>query len=145
MRISVSQKNINDGKKKDSKCCMIADAIKERYPAAQFISVDLQSIRFTDAKRRKRLVYLTPPIAQLALVKFDLGAKVSPFDFRVDSPATVRAINSRKPARTPSRLKSERKASLNRRKRLKGEGPKRVRLHQREREYGLKLLDAAPA
>ena len=141
MRISVSEKNIANGKQKNSNSCMIADAIKERYPASQFISVDLQSIRFTDPKRRKRYIYLTPPIAQLALVKFDLGAKVTPFDFRVDSPAKTLPMNTRIPARTPARLKIERKASRNRRKRLSGRGPKRVRLHQREREFGLKLLD----
>lgn len=144
MRISVSEKNIHDGKQKNSNACMIADAIKDRYPAAQFISVDLQSIRFTDTKRRKRLVYLTPPIAQLALVKFDLGAKVAPFDFRVDSPVKIKAMNSKTHERTARRrqlsLKHDRKyRKLN--KAAKVKGIKRVRLHQREREFGLKLLD----
>ena len=120
---------------------MISQAIKERYPGALFIKSDLQSIRFTDPRRKKRFVYLTPPIAQLALVKYDLGAKIKPFEFRVDSPAQTLPMNSRKPARTEHRRKLEGRVRRRAKKRAKAQGAKRVRLHQREREFGLGLLD----
>jgi hypothetical protein len=63
MRIIVRRNHIDEAIKNDSHHCMIHDAIKE-YLGVQFISVDTQSIRFSDPATKERYVYLTPPIAQ---------------------------------------------------------------------------------
>jgi hypothetical protein len=53
--------------------CLIADAIKEQYPAFIRVSVDMATIAFTDPERGVRYTYLTPPAAQHALLAFDQG------------------------------------------------------------------------
>jgi hypothetical protein len=60
---------------------MIADAIKEQVRNSKSVSVDIATIRFTDKKLCQRFIYLTPPIAQQALVDFDQGKDLQPFGF----------------------------------------------------------------
>lgn len=89
MKICVAKSHIDNGVERDSHRCMIADAIKEKCPRAQYILVDLQSIRFSDPDKGLRYTYLTPPTAQSALLRFDAGDKaIRPFDFRLTKPAT---------------------------------------------------------
>lgn len=92
--VEVSPDLISTATRADSSHCMIADAVKLAVPDATGISVDLQTIRFSDRKRRLRYVYLTPRIAQLALVEFDAGEKPKPFTFRLDR---AHVIAMRKP------------------------------------------------
>jgi hypothetical protein len=68
---------------------MIAEAIRAAEPRYKHISVDLATVRFTDAKKRARYMFLTPPIAQQALINFDQGRKVQPFNFILRRPAQV--------------------------------------------------------
>lgn len=68
---------------RDSSHCMIAEAIKASIPGATRISVDLQSIRFSDPAKRLRYVYLTPRAAQVALIRFDGGHPPEPFSMRL--------------------------------------------------------------
>jgi hypothetical protein len=77
--IPVSSRIIAEAVKADSHHCMIADGIKKRIPKAQFISVDLQSIRFTDPDTKIRYQYFTPLTGQQNLVKFDQGKSIKPF------------------------------------------------------------------
>lgn len=77
--IPASRRIIEPAVRGDSHHCMIADAIKARIPDAQFISVDLQSIRFTDPKTKIRYKYFTPLTGQQALVNFDQGKPIKPF------------------------------------------------------------------
>jgi hypothetical protein len=84
VHISVSQEVITTNSiKGDSSHCMIAEAIKETIPEAAYVSVDLQTIRWSDPKRGVRYIFLTPAIAQSALVDFDLGEPVVPFEFQL--------------------------------------------------------------
>jgi Fe-S-cluster formation regulator IscX/YfhJ len=62
--IQVSGDDILWAEKESSSHCMIADAIKRQLPNARHVAVDLQTIRFT---------YLTPTLAQMALLDFDDG------------------------------------------------------------------------
>jgi hypothetical protein len=53
-------------------------------PHARFISVDLQTIRWSDPKRGVRYVFLTPAVAQQDLIiPFDQGEECKPISFRM--------------------------------------------------------------
>lgn len=81
VEIVVTEEVIAKSTLRDSRHCIIAEAIRLAVPHAQSIAVDLATIRFSDPKQRKRYTYLTPRIAQIELVKFDRGNKTEPFNF----------------------------------------------------------------
>lgn len=129
MKIKVEKKHIDNGIEKDSHCCMIADAIKEKCPNAQYILVDLQSIRFSDAKKKQRYTYLTPPLAQHNLLKFDMGDKsIKPFVFSLNRPQ-VREMGWK-----GQRSEGASRKGLTYRK----TGKKRAVIAYKEREFGLR-------
>jgi hypothetical protein len=87
----------------DSGHCMIADAIRIAYPQAKAVSVDLQTIRWSDRKAAERYTFLTPPVAQRALIAFDQGENVEPFRFSVGTAlhiAPIRAATKAEAERT---------------------------------------------
>src|SRR5688500_600721 len=59
--------------KADSGHCMIAEAIREQVPGASYITVDIQTVRWSDRKKGVRYAYLTPTSAQRKLIRFDQG------------------------------------------------------------------------
>lgn len=81
LRVTVSQRVIDGACRADSSHCMIADAVRECYPWARNITVDVQTIRLSDPENGVRYAYLTPRQAQLALLDFDAGVKTEPFAF----------------------------------------------------------------
>jgi hypothetical protein len=81
IRVRVTEEIIGAAMARDSRHCMIAEAVKAAYPAAKSIAVDLATIRLTNPKKGLRYVYLTPRIAQRPLVQFDQGVRPEPFDF----------------------------------------------------------------
>lgn len=93
IRLHIDQHHIDNAEVRNSHHCMIADALRDAIPEAKFISVDLQSIRFSlfDENRYReervgtRYFYFTPTIAQVALLKFDQGKKLRPFEFTMRS------------------------------------------------------------
>lgn len=95
--LPVTMEQIETATKADSSHCMIADAIKAAVPGAANVSVDLQTIRFSDPKKRRRYVYLTPRRAQEALIEFDQGRGVEPFEVTLRG-GHVTAMNQRKAA-----------------------------------------------
>jgi hypothetical protein len=72
---------------------MIAESLKASLPYATYVSVDIQTIRFSDKANGARYVYLTPRIAQEALVKFDAGEEVEPFRCELRDPH-ISAMNT---------------------------------------------------
>src|SRR5215469_3403443 len=84
-KIAVTTKNIEESCRNDSRHCMIADAIKEQFPEARNISVDMMTIRWSDPRKGWRYIYLTPKPAQKALIAYDFGKKIEPFSFQVRS------------------------------------------------------------
>jgi hypothetical protein len=74
---------------------MIAEAIQQQRPDWKQILVDLQTIRWTNPRTRKRYVALTPEAAGAALVAFDRGDPVEPFSFALD-PIQVTAMVSKR-------------------------------------------------
>lgn len=92
MKIQVTADHIAEGITRDSNHCMFADAIREKVPTAKFIMVDLQTIRFTDGDTR--YTYLTPAVAQTALLKFDQGDRsIRPFTLTLQGAKTRKSGN----------------------------------------------------
>jgi hypothetical protein len=87
--VQVAQEHIDLATPADSSHCMIADALRAALPDAKKISVDLQTIRFTDPSKAQRFTYLTPTIAQDYLVAFDQGLPLEPFEFVLHAPVQV--------------------------------------------------------
>jgi hypothetical protein len=83
VKVEVTREMIADATRGDSGHCMIAEAIKAAVPAARFVSVDLQTIRFTDREQGLRFTYLTPRRGMLALIDFDQGREPEPFSIRL--------------------------------------------------------------
>lgn len=79
----VLAKHRDEAIRNSSNHCMIAEAIKEAFPQYAHVSVDLQTVRFSDPEKGVRYIYLTPRICQIALVLFDRGKKNKEFKFRL--------------------------------------------------------------
>jgi hypothetical protein len=73
--IEMKKEYIEQAIRKNTHRCMIVKAIQEQVPEASAISVDLQTIRWSDRRRGLRYTFLTPRVAQQLLVLFDLGDK----------------------------------------------------------------------
>jgi hypothetical protein len=89
--ISVLQKHIDEALRANSSHCAIAMAMADALPNARRISVDLQTIRWTDCKKGIRYCFLTPHIAQTdVIIPFDQGEreKCKPVTFSMN-PAFV--------------------------------------------------------
>lgn len=89
IRVTIDQDTISDSVERSSSHCMIAEAIKRAAPQFGGVSVDLTSIRFTDKERHLRFVYITPRVAQIALIDFDRGIMPKPFSFLLKTPAQI--------------------------------------------------------
>jgi hypothetical protein len=96
--VNITQEIIDDSIQRDSSHCMIAEAVKKAIPDAGFVSVDLQTIRFSHKKLRKRYVFLTPRRGQIELIKFDQGTKPEPFSMQLQRGQVIE-MSERKPNR----------------------------------------------
>src|SRR5262245_39633855 len=81
--IHVTKEQIEKACKANTKHCMIAEAIRDNVSRATRISVDLMTIRWSDNEKGLRYTYNTPRNAQEALLLFDAGEPIEPFEFRV--------------------------------------------------------------
>ncbi len=88
--IEVTDRIINAAVPKSSSHCIVAEAVRQQIPNAQFIAVDLQTIRWSNPEKDERYTYLTPRIAQVALVKWDQGATPEPFKCKLRNGQTTR-------------------------------------------------------
>ena len=82
-KVDILQEHIDEGIRRNSSYCAIAEAVKLAFPQASKVSVDLQTIRWSDREKGLRYQYLTPPIAQQYLLNFDDGIKCRPFSFNL--------------------------------------------------------------
>lgn len=94
--IEVTEADIEAAVPKDSGHCAIADAIGRQLPGVTNVTVDLQSIRWTDREAGERYTYLTPRVAQALLLDFDNGDRdyCQPMTFRLDKPVHTAPIKS---------------------------------------------------
>src|SRR6267142_1471813 len=81
--IVVTQEILDRACRANAHRCMIAEAIKEQVPHATRVNVDLRTIRWSNPEKGLRYVYMVPPIAADALIRFDKGASLRPFRFRL--------------------------------------------------------------
>jgi hypothetical protein len=123
--LQVEQHKIDNAQRKNSHCCMIADALKDALPEAKFISVDLQSIRFSIDKIR--YFYFTPTIAQHALLKFDQGIKLKPLEFTMRS-GTIKKVEPRANKDRPKRNH-------------KPKGTAKHHIIKKERKFGIRMFE----
>lgn len=111
--VAITEEIIAASKQRDSSHCMIAEAVKAAYPDARRVSVDLQTIRFSDPRKGLRFTYLTPRTAQVALVNYDQGKLPPPFAVQLRN-GQVTPIASKAPQRgdlTDAQLSQRVKAS----------------------------------
>lgn len=99
VNVVVTDEIIQQARPRDSRHCMIADAVRASVPEAKYISVDIATIRFTDQKKGLRYTYLTPRTAQGELVKFDQGVLPPAYSFQLRGAHVTRA-GTRKSKRT---------------------------------------------
>lgn len=90
VQVEITQENIDYSVSRDSGHCMIAEAVKAAVPSAAYVSVDLQTIRWSNREKEERYTYLTPRSVQVVLVKFDQGKKPRPMGFELRSGQTTR-------------------------------------------------------
>jgi hypothetical protein len=85
-RIRVLQRDIEAcrvQRQGDPRRCMISDAVQRAIPEALFIDTDLRYLRFSLESTQRRYFYDLPQVPQRALLDFDNGREVQPFDFRI--------------------------------------------------------------
>lgn len=97
--VDVTAEDIATAIPQDSGHCMIADAIQRLHPDVTGVSVDLATVRFTDKAKGKRYVYLTPELAQMALLMFDQGELPPPFTFELKRAAQIVPVTTSKARR----------------------------------------------
>lgn len=146
VKIEVTEDHIGLAIPRDSGHCMIADAVKAAVPTAKSISVDLQTIRWTDPKTRTRHTYLTPRVGQVALVKFDQGLKVEPFCFQLRSGQVTRS--GRGSSRKGKHKNESTKTTLGNNhggrevpRRVGGKTPPLAAHHSKRRAFGLRAME----
>lgn len=83
IKVTITPELVERATQRDSRHCMIAEALKEANPHFQQILVDLATIRWTNPRTKKRYVCLTPEKAASALIAFDQAAPIEPFSFRL--------------------------------------------------------------
>lgn len=93
-RIHVTEEIIKAAEKKSSSHCMTAVAIQHNVPGAIRISVDTQTIRWSDPEKGVRYAYLTPRRVQLEIIRFDSGVLPEPFSFTLQGAHVYRMANS---------------------------------------------------
>jgi hypothetical protein len=73
--VEVKQHHIDASLERSSSHCAFAMALKEAIPHARFISIDIQSCRWTDPIKGVRYVALTPHAVRDLILAFDQGER----------------------------------------------------------------------
>lgn len=110
--VNVTAAIMTHARERDSAHCMIAMAIRDVVPQMTSIAVDLQTIRFSDPEAGYRYSYLTPRIAQEALIDFDQGVMPEPFSFRLMGAHVTLMTHKRPGGATPRSMTEAQKVSL---------------------------------
>lgn len=148
MRVDVTAEHIRDGRKRNSRACMTAQAVIDicaaRGVKADNVHVDLQTIRFSDLAKRQRYVYLTPQIVQRSIVRWDQAEKnkgvdptevVPPFTFRLAGGMVVATKISGSKVPRQASIKTDHARVV---RRVGGAAPPKISMR---REFGLRAFD----
>lgn len=90
-KVKVDEPIIARACQRDSRHCMVAEAIQAQHPKWRNISVDVATIRWTNPRTRMRYTALTPDSIRNAIVSFDRGEPVEPFSFTLTPVHRVRS------------------------------------------------------
>lgn len=101
VKLQITEELIEDAIPRDSPHCLWAEAVKAAVPDAKYISVDIQTIRFTDPRKGLRYTYLTPRIAQVALIQFDQGIRPTPHSVQLRNGQVTPSGGRNKSRQTP--------------------------------------------
>src|SRR5260370_32164327 len=86
MRITVTQKEIDEAQRAKSDGCMIQQSLKRDHPDFKNIWVDKNQIRFTDPERNCIYTYQMAPRGRAMILKWDAGETIAPFDITIKNP-----------------------------------------------------------
>lgn len=149
--LNITKELIDTSIQRKSGNCMIAESVKARFPWAQRVDVDIQTIRFSDPEKGERYTFLTPRSGQIALVMFDQGLPVEPFKLRLRGGAVTRMGQGGKNSKRAGKTKIVQPPESHGEKpvRVGGRTPPRGALHHptaagAERKFGLRSLDRIP-
>jgi len=98
LHVVVTTPLIERATQRDSRHCMIAEAILASRPDLRNVMVDLATIRWTNPKTGKRYIALTPEVAGAELVNFDQGRPIEPFEFNIEA---IQVTDVKKPVQAP--------------------------------------------
>jgi hypothetical protein len=103
--ISLSQEHIDKSMQRNSSHCAGVSAIRTCIPDATFVSVDLQTVRFS--RNGCRYVCLTPHVLQDFVINYDQGnaEAVKPINFTLKPAFISKAGKKRRHAPDPEQLK----------------------------------------
>lgn len=91
-KIVVTEDVIGRACQRDSRHCMVAEAIQAAKPHWRNISVDLATIRWTNPRTKQRYTAITPDGIRDAIFNFDQGEPVDPFTFHLQPIHRVRSM-----------------------------------------------------
>lgn len=102
--VTVTKEIINAAVPKQSGHCMISDAVSAAAKRMGWrigkVLTDLQTIRFTDLDKKRRIICWTPRLGQLKLLEFDHGVKPTPFSFRLRAVQIIESKSRAKRSKT---------------------------------------------
>jgi len=117
-KVTVDEPIIERACQRDSRHCMVAEAIQAQHPKWRNISVDVATIRWTNPKTRMRYTALTPDSIRGAILAFDQGEPVRPFSFTLTPVHRIRStVGTKSRSRTQPELFPEAEAERQRQRR----------------------------
>lgn len=131
-KIQITAEDIDSAVRKSSSHCAIAAAIEAEVGGATYISVDIQTIRFSVGN--SRYVFLTPRKAQKCILDFDAGLRPKPFQLNLTNPQEINRNKKEK-----ATLKKERGRDGHIPKIVGGKAPPKFR--STRREFGIRAFD----
>lgn len=103
IKVGVSQEMVADSVQRSSSHCMVAEAIKKKFPHFTHVGVDIQTIRASDGVKGQRYIWMTPRSIQQMIVDFDRGKKPKPFSFTASIGQTITTISRDEQAKAKMR------------------------------------------
>lgn len=86
LKIMVTQKEIDEALKADSKHCMIQRALERDHPEFKRIWVDKNQLRCTDPEQNCIYTFEMSPRARVMLLRWDAGEMVKPMEIWLRNP-----------------------------------------------------------
>lgn len=78
MKITVTQKNINQGKRRVSGCCPVALALRDIKPDSEYISVGTTTFQVNNQS-----FHISEEVKKI-ICDFDIGGVMTPFSFEAE-------------------------------------------------------------